>query len=159
MLNKEKYMANEPVKPFKDTKQLRQKMLDTCFYLRDVLHYFISTWGNMSARLEGGLLDPGIFLQVDTYWVNTGGGDSVKVIENLGERAPLIHIKDGPCDPGEPMTAVGEGKMEFAPIIDATQGTAEWLIVEIDRCNGSMMSAVERSYSYLTGQGLARGAR
>jgi sugar phosphate isomerase/epimerase len=105
------------------------------------------------------LLDPGILLEVDTYWVNTGGGDSVKVIGELAERAPLIHIKDGPCDPEQNMTAVGDGKMEFAPIVEATQGTAEWLIVEIDRCDGSMMEAIQRSYSYLTGQELARGAR
>lgn len=105
------------------------------------------------------LLDPGIFLQVDTYWVNTGGGDSVQVIESLGERAPLIHIKDGPCDPEANMTAVGAGKMDFGPIVAATQGTAEWLIVEIDRCDGDMLDAVQASYQYLVSQELARGAR
>ncbi len=105
------------------------------------------------------LLHPGIFFQVDTYWVNTGGGDAVRVLESLGDRAPLLHIKDGPCDPALPMTAVGEGKMAFQPIVEASQGTAEWLIVEIDRCDGDMLAAVRRSYQYLTGNNLARGAR
>lgn len=104
------------------------------------------------------LLDPGIFFQVDTYWVNTGGGDSVQVIESLGERAPLIHIKDGPCDPEANMTAVGAGTMDFGPIVEAAQGAAEWLIVEIDRCEGDMMAAVQESYEYLTRNELARGA-
>jgi len=104
-------------------------------------------------------LDPGIFFQVDTYWVNTGGGDSVEVVEKLGERAPLLHIKDGPCDPQADMQAIGEGKMDFPPIIEAAQGTAEWLIVELDRCATDMMEAVEKSYQYLVGEGLARGAQ
>lgn len=105
------------------------------------------------------LLDPGIFFQVDTYWVNTGGSDAARVVETLGDRAPLLHIKDGPCDPALPMTAVGEGKMDFGPIVKAAGDTAEWLIVEIDRVQGDMAAAVARSYQYLTANGLARGAR
>ena len=104
-------------------------------------------------------LDPGIFFQVDTYWVNTGGGDSVDVVERLAERAPLLHIKDGPCDPQADMTAVGEGKMDFPPIIAAGQATTEWLIVELDRCATDMMEAVENSCRYLVEQEMARGAR
>jgi sugar phosphate isomerase/epimerase len=104
-------------------------------------------------------LDSGVFFQVDTYWVKTGGGDCVAVLEGLGERAPLIHVKDGPCRPEAPMTAVGEGAMDFRPIVEAVRGTAEWLIVEIDRCEGDMMAAVARSYAYLTSNDLARGAR
>ena len=104
-------------------------------------------------------LNPGIFFQVDTYWVNTGGGDSVKVVEQLAERAPLLHIKDGPCDPQADMTAVGEGKMNFPPIIAAGQATTEWLIVELDRCATDMLEAVDKSYRFLVGEGLARGAQ
>jgi len=104
-------------------------------------------------------LDPAVFFQVDTYWVNTGGGDSVEVIEKLEERAPLVHIKDGPCDPQADMQAIGEGKMDFPPIVEASKGTAEWLIVELDRCATDMMEAVEKSYSYLVGGELARGAK
>lgn len=104
-------------------------------------------------------LDPGIFFQIDTYWVNTGGGNAVEVIEKLGERAPLLHLKDGPCDPQKEMTALGEGKMDFPAIVQAAQGTAEWLIVELDRCATDMMEAVSKSYQYLVKNGLARGAR
>ena len=104
-------------------------------------------------------LDEDIFFQVDTYWVNTGGGDSVQVVEELGERAPLLHIKDGPCDAEKDMQAIGEGKMDFPPIIEASHGTCDWLIVELDRCETDMMEAVEKSYQYLVGNELARGAR
>ena len=104
-------------------------------------------------------LDPAVFFQVDTYWVNTGGGDSVEVLEKLEDRAPLVHIKDGPCDPQADMQAIGEGKMDFPPIVEASKGTAEWLIVELDRCATDMIEAVEKSYSYLVGEELARGAK
>ena len=104
-------------------------------------------------------LDDDIFFQVDTYWVNTGGGDSVAVVEELGERAPLLHIKDGPCDAEQDMQAIGEGAMDIPPIIEASHGTCDWLIVELDRCATDMMEAVEKSYEYLVGNELARGAK
>jgi len=103
-------------------------------------------------------LSENIFFQIDTYWVNTGGGDATKVVELLGERAPLLHIKDGPCTADADMVAVGEGKMEFAPIIESSHGTCDWLIVELDRCATDMMEAVEKSYQYLVSEGLGRGA-
>ena len=103
-------------------------------------------------------MNENIFFQIDTYWVNTGGGNAESVVELLGERAPLLHIKDGPCTPDGDMVAVGEGKMEFAPIIEASHGASDWLIVELDRCATDMMEAVEKSYQYLVSQGLGRGA-
>jgi len=42
--------------PFKDTLDLREKVISTCFYLRDKLGYFVGTWGNISVRIEDGLL-------------------------------------------------------------------------------------------------------
>jgi hypothetical protein len=57
------------------------------------------------------------------------------------------------------MTAVGEGVMDFPGIIQAGEGSTEWLIVELDRCATDMMEAVEKSYKYLVGKGLARGNR
>ena len=103
-------------------------------------------------------IDERVFFQIDTYWVNTGGGDASKIVESLGERAPLLHIKDGSCEQDSDMVAVGEGKMDFAPIVEASHGTSDWLIVELDRCATDMMEAVEKSYNYLTRNDLARGA-
>ena len=57
------------------------------------------------------------------------------------------------------MTAVGEGKMDVPAIVAAGEGSTEWLIVELDRCATDMMEAVEKSYTYLVGKGLARGNR
>jgi sugar phosphate isomerase/epimerase len=99
-------------------------------------------------------LDPTIFFEVDTYWVKTAGADPVQVVTELGRRAPLLHIKDGPAVQGAPMTAVGDGTLDFPAILAASNGAAEWLIVELDECATDMFTAVERSYRYLTEQQL-----
>lgn len=100
-------------------------------------------------------LDPTIAFEVDTYWAQVGGCDPVAVINELGARVPLIHIKDGPADGREsPMVAVGEGVMDVAGIVAAGQH-AEWLVVELDRCATDMMEAVGKSYGNL--EKIARG--
>jgi len=104
-------------------------------------------------------LDPAVFFQIDTYWVNTAGASSVDVVKKLGARVPLLHIKDGPCVKSEPMTAVGDGVMDFPPIVEAGKPHVEWLIVELDRCATDMLEAVEKSYQYLVQSGLGKGTK
>jgi sugar phosphate isomerase/epimerase len=102
-------------------------------------------------------LDPGVVFQVDTYWVKTAGFDPVQVVRDLGSRAPSLHIKDGPAAKDVPQVAAGEGVMDFPSIIQAAEDTAEWLVVELDYCATNMLEAVEKSYRYLVGKGLAHG--
>jgi sugar phosphate isomerase/epimerase len=104
-------------------------------------------------------LEPTIFFEIDTYWVKTAGRDPVKVVTELGRRAPLLHLKDGPAIKDEPMVAVGEGVMDFEAIAQAADGVAEWLIVELDACATAMLEAVEKSYHYLTQKGFANGRK
>jgi sugar phosphate isomerase/epimerase len=78
-------------------------------------------------------------------------------VGRLGKRAPLLHIKDGPCVRGEPMVAVGDGTMDFSRIVEAGAGSTEWMIVELDACATDMVEAVEKSYHYLVRNGLAHG--
>jgi sugar phosphate isomerase/epimerase len=102
-------------------------------------------------------LDSDIFFEVDTYWVQTAGVDVVSVLKELGARASLLHIKDGPCVQTEPMTAVGAGAMDFPTILEAAGDVPQWLIVEQDRTAGDMMADVARSVAYLVEKGLGRG--
>lgn len=102
-------------------------------------------------------LDPAIGFEIDTYWVQVGGQDVVSVLNELGDRVNLLHIKDGnAANKDEPMLAVGAGVMDFKTII-ANGKQSDWLIVELDRCASDMLDAVEQSYAYLTGEGLAEG--
>ncbi|UCG23251.1 MAG: sugar phosphate isomerase/epimerase [Chloroflexota bacterium] len=104
-------------------------------------------------------LDPAILFELDTYWVQSAGADPVEMVELFGRRAPLLHVKDGPAGPDTDasMTAVGDGRLDYPSIVAAADPFAEWLIVELDRCATDMMTAVERSYHYLVGEGLAHG--
>jgi len=104
-------------------------------------------------------LDDDVFFEIDTYWVEVGGLDTVEFVKKVGSRAPLIHIKDGSLNKEDNMMALGDGKMPIPAIIDATKETAEWQIVEIDRTDGDMLEAVAKSYTYLTTQGLAQGKK
>jgi sugar phosphate isomerase/epimerase len=102
-------------------------------------------------------LAPEVCLQIDTYWVKTAGVDPAMIVKKLGQRAPLLHIKDGPAQKNVPMTAVGDGVMDIPAIAKAAAGHTEWMIVEIDSCATDMIEAVRKSHQYLTSTGLARG--
>ena len=100
-------------------------------------------------------IDSSIFFEVDTYWAKTAGRDPVKLLNELGKRAELLHIKDGPLGRDSNMVAVGDGLMDFPAIARASGDNAKYWVVEMDRCATNMLAAVERSYRYLTSRGLA----
>ncbi len=101
-------------------------------------------------------LDPSIQLELDVYWAQTAGQDPAALLERLGPRATRLHLKDGPADePASAMTAAGEGNVDLAAA--ALASSASWHIVELDRCDGDMFDAIEKSYGYLTSQGISRG--
>jgi sugar phosphate isomerase/epimerase len=102
-------------------------------------------------------LDPDVFLEVDVYWVQTAGQNPAELVRRLGARAPLLHIKDGPCQIEASMTALGEGVVDLPGVVAAGAGSVEWLVVELDRCDTDIMEAVRKSYQYLVGKGLGRG--
>jgi sugar phosphate isomerase/epimerase len=101
---------------------------------------------------------PGLFAQLDVYWIAVGGPDPVETVARLKSRAPLLHVKDGMIDPPQPHTAVGSGKLDMPAIVGAADPCVlEWLIVELDSCGTDMWEAVAESYRYLTATGLASG--
>ncbi|GCE09970.1 sugar phosphate isomerase/epimerase family protein [Dictyobacter aurantiacus] len=122
-------------------------------------------WWEFENRFDGksahevlrGYVAPTVSFELDVYWAQTGGVDPVTEVRALGSRAPLLHIKDGPAVQGQPMTAVGEGKVDIAGVIQAAQNSAQWLIIELDECATDMLEAVEKSYTYLISKGLAQG--
>jgi sugar phosphate isomerase/epimerase len=72
------------------------------------------------------------------------------VVAEFAARAPILHFKDGPARKDEPMTAVGDGLLDFPAILRASAGVAAWLVVEMDACATDMLTAVARSYDYLS---------
>ncbi len=100
-------------------------------------------------------LEPTVQFEIDTYWVRTAGHDPASVLAEFAGRAPLLHIKDGPATVDAPMTAVGQGVIDWTTVHE--RHTAEWWIVELDRCATDMFEAVAASYRYLTDKGYAAG--
>ncbi len=102
---------------------------------------------------------PDVEFEVDTYWAaNFGACDPAQEVANVKDRAPLLHIKDGPNEQGKAHVAVGDGVLEIADIINAADpAVLEWVIVELDACDSDMLEAIRRSYEFLTTEQLALG--
>jgi sugar phosphate isomerase/epimerase len=94
-------------------------------------------------------LNPEVFFEIDTYWIRAAGLNPADILRELGERVALLHVKDGSARKGEPMTAVGDGVMDFPTILKATSPTVQWLVVELDECGTSIWEAIQRSFEYL----------
>lgn len=115
---------------------------------------FLKAEGRYVYQLFQEFMDPSIVFELDTYWIKVAGCDPVEVVKELGKRAPLLHIKDGPGNREEPMTAAGDGIMDIPAILKAGGDNAEWWIFEMDRCGTDVMEAVAKSYRYLQGVSL-----
>jgi sugar phosphate isomerase/epimerase len=102
-------------------------------------------------------LDPSVLFEIDTYWAAVAGQDVPALLRRLGDRVRYLHVKDGPVTKDDPMTAVGAGRMPVAEILAACP-SAEWYVVELDRCATDMLTAVRDSIAWLTGHGLATAA-
>jgi sugar phosphate isomerase/epimerase len=90
--------------------------------------------------------------EIDTYWIQHGGGDPVAWCAKLAGRLPLLHLKDYTVRPdGKPdFAAIGEGNLNFPAIIAAAEKAGcEWFTVEQDTTPGSPFDAVKQSYEFI----------
>jgi len=114
------------------------------------------------ARCEGGTaLDyiynhtrpENLVAELDTYWVQFGGGDAAAWCRKLRGRLPFIHLKDYVFVPetNQPVYGeIGAGNLDFPGIIAAAESSGcEWFIVEQDICPGDPFDSLRRSLEYL----------
>lgn len=94
--------------------------------------------------------------EVDTYWIQHGGGDPAKWIEDFTSRIPLVHLKDMTVRTGTPIMAeVGEGNLNWPRILQACEKAGvEWYIVEQDVCERDPFESLAISLKNLKGMGL-----
>ncbi len=102
---------------------------------------------------------PEMFSELDVYWAsNYGTIDVPELLERYAPRVPLLHIKDGSWIRDAGFLAVGDGKMDIPAVVAAADANVlRWLIVEIDRIDGDMTEAVEKSVRYLIDNRIGRG--
>ena len=74
--------------------------------------------------------------ELDTYWVQHGGGDSAAWIRKLAQRLILLHLKDMTIRNRAPTFAeIGEGNLNWTTILKAAKAAkTRWYIVEQDLC-------------------------
>lgn len=90
--------------------------------------------------------------EIDTYWIQAGGGDPAAWCRKLQGRLPLLHLKDYGCGAeGRPFFAeIGQGNLDWAGIIGAAEASGcEWFIVEQDTCPGDPFESLAISFRYL----------
>jgi len=90
--------------------------------------------------------------EIDTYWVQAGGGNPVEWCARLKGRLPLLHLKDyGVNAEGKPYFAeIGFGNLDFKAIIgEAEASGCEWFIVEQDTCPGNPFDSMRKSFEYI----------
>jgi sugar phosphate isomerase/epimerase len=95
--------------------------------------------------------DPSLlFFELDVFWLKTGGEDPKEMIEQLGSRVKLLHLKDMTAD-GK-MTDVGAGTLDFPAMIAAGRAAGvEHFFVEHDVPPNPYWPSVEASARYLSG--------
>jgi len=89
--------------------------------------------------------------ELDTYWVQHGGGDPAAWIRRLKGRMPVIHLKDMVIvDDQQAMAEVGEGNLNWQAILDACgEAGVEWYAVEQDTCRRDPFESLRISFENL----------
>jgi sugar phosphate isomerase/epimerase len=76
-----------------------------------------------------------VSFQVDVLWAMDGGADPVELLEQYPHRIDLLHIKDGinVADPADATPVpLGQGEMDFEPILRAAKGKVRYYVYEQD---------------------------
>lgn len=96
--------------------------------------------------------------EIDTYWIQRGGGDPAEWIEKVSGRIPLLHVKDMRMSmQGEQQYAeIGEGNLNWRAIIrEARAAGVRWYLVEQDDCyNRDPFESLAISFRNLRSMGL-----
>jgi sugar phosphate isomerase/epimerase len=100
--------------------------------------------------------------ELDVFWVGITGADPVALIEQLGKRVSLLHLKDKakntPVETDEAKVTpaafaeVGSGTLDFPAILKAARTAGvEHYFAEQDETRGDPLASLEKSYAYLSG--------
>jgi len=102
--------------------------------------------------------DPAVFTaEIDTYWVQHGGGDPAWWIRRVAGRSPLVHLKDMVIsDKTQLMAEVGEGNLNWPAILEACkEAGVEWYIIEQDTCQRDPFESLAISLRNVQAMGLS----
>jgi sugar phosphate isomerase/epimerase len=100
-----------------------------------------------------------VWLEMDTYWITQAGRDPVLLLNQLGKRVRLLHLKDRKADfptsqvldaSAEHFTEVGNGTIQWRALLALAQRLGiEHYYVEQDESDKSPMDSLKISYTFL----------
>jgi sugar phosphate isomerase/epimerase len=100
-----------------------------------------------------------VSLEMDAYWITQAGRDPVLLLNQLGKRVRLLHLKDRrgevPTsqqldDSAEHFAEVGNGTIAWRPLLALAQKLGiEHYYVEQDKSDKTPMESLKISYSFL----------
>lgn len=98
---------------------------------------------------------PALQSELDTFWIQHGGGCPTAWIKKMAGRLPLLHLKEFGISQGNDiaMYHIGGGNLMWDSILaEAEKGETEWFIIEQDRdwIDNDPFKALQLSFEYLT---------
>lgn len=98
-------------------------------------------------------------LELDIFWVVTGGHDPLELFKTYGSRIQLVHLKDrakpsqphyGEDVPRDTFKEVGHGSIDIPAVLKAASDAgAKHFFVEQDATPGDPVESLRQSYAYL----------
>ena len=96
-------------------------------------------------------LEPGVVLQVDTYWAFAGGADVPALLGRLGERVAAIHVKDGDGTARHEAPGAAGGVRLRRSRRSSPRRPAALRVLELDDTDGNLLDALRDGRRYLLG--------
>jgi sugar phosphate isomerase/epimerase len=90
--------------------------------------------------------------ELDTYWVQFGGGDPVEWCRKLSGRLHMMHLKDYAftVENKPDFAEIGSGNLHFPSIIAAAEKAGcKWFAVEQDTCPGDPFDSARKSFEFI----------
>ncbi len=157
------YRCAEGVKRFVDelapvAKRLADEGMDFSYHNHnhELVRYDGKTWLEMLYDSA----DPQILkAEIDTYWIQAGGGDPAWWVRKCAGREPLLHLKDMvvTTEREQRFAEIGEGNLNWPAILKAAEeGGVRWYLIEQDQCYGrDPFESLAISYRNLREMGLS----
>lgn len=94
---------------------------------------------------------PTLGFEIDTFWVQAGGGNPVQWLKKTAGRIDVVHFKDMEIVDGKQvMAAIGEGNLDWPSIVEVCREiNVKWYAVEQDECPRDPFDCLASSLNYL----------
>lgn len=103
-------------------------------------------------------LQPPVWFEIDTFWIQHGGGDPAAWIEKCKGRIPAVHVKDMTITTKREhkMCEVGAGNLNWPRILDACKAAGvQWYLIERDSGDLDPFESLKISFENLRQWGLS----